>query len=175
MNPFKEEFLKWLFEKNKVDSTILARYESTEIEYKESFSFKGFKDYIRTFAGFANNNGGYMVFGVKNSPRKIIGLKSTRFDDLDQRKINQYFSEYLSAEIKWDCFLHKVDNKKCGLIYVKEAKNKPIIISKNDKKIKEGQIFYRYAGETKLIKSSELQNIILNRVKKRKTEMAKYN
>jgi hypothetical protein len=164
MNPFKKEFLKWLFEKSKADSTILARYENTEIEYKESFSFKGFRDYIRTFAGFANNNGGYMIFGVNDSPRKIVGLTSTRFDDLDQRKINQYFSEYLSAEIKWDCFLHKVDNKKCGLIYVNEVKNKPIIITKDAGNIKEGQIYYRYAGETKLIKSSELQNIISNRV-----------
>jgi hypothetical protein len=52
----------------------LFHREGQELEFKEQFNLAGLADYFRDFAAFANNKGGYLVFGVKDSPRIPIGL-----------------------------------------------------------------------------------------------------
>ena len=44
----------------------LYHRESRTLEFKEAFNFAGLADYFRDFAAFANNAGGYLVFGVTN-------------------------------------------------------------------------------------------------------------
>ena len=40
-----------------------------KLEFKEQFSLSGLSDYYKSFAGFANNQGGHLVYGIQNSPR----------------------------------------------------------------------------------------------------------
>lgn len=37
-------------------------------------------------AAFANNKGGYMVFGVRNNPKELVGLQSSNFETTDEEK-----------------------------------------------------------------------------------------
>jgi predicted HTH transcriptional regulator len=55
----------------------LFHREGQEVEFKEQFNLAGLADYFRDFAAFANNRGGYLIFGVKDSPRIPEGLKPT--------------------------------------------------------------------------------------------------
>lgn len=45
----------------------LFHREGQELEFKEQFNLAGLADYFRDVAAFANNRGGYLIFGVKDS------------------------------------------------------------------------------------------------------------
>ena len=65
--------------------------EGQELEFKEQFNLSGLADYFRDFAAFANNKGGYLIFGVKDIPRIPIGLTLTsreQFEKIDPEKIS---------------------------------------------------------------------------------------
>ena len=83
----------------KKDGNLYHR-ESQYLEFKESFNFAGLADYFHDFAGFANNKGGYLIFGVKDRPkRELIGLKTNaiaQFDKLDPEKISGYLLDIFS-------------------------------------------------------------------------------
>ena len=48
----------------------LFHREGQELEFKEQFNLAGLADYFRDFAAFSNNKGGYLIFGVSDTPRK---------------------------------------------------------------------------------------------------------
>jgi len=80
--PFSKEKLHQILTLDKENLDFLIDSESHEVEYKEKFHIRGAGDYAKTIAAFANNSGGYFVFGVKNN-RQIIGLQDSQFQDLD--------------------------------------------------------------------------------------------
>ena len=43
--------------------------ERNDLEYKVSFGLNSWANYAKTMAAFANNIGGYIIFGVKDNPR----------------------------------------------------------------------------------------------------------
>ncbi len=67
--------------KLKTDGTLYHRENST-LEFKEQFNFAGLADYLKDFAAFANNNGGYLIFGVKDKPRTLIGMSHKSIEQL---------------------------------------------------------------------------------------------
>lgn len=73
MNKISQEAINELL-KLKADNTLYHRENST-LEFKEQFNFAGLADYLKDFAAFANNNGGYLIFGVKDKPRTLIGMR----------------------------------------------------------------------------------------------------
>ncbi|MFO8059143.1 MAG: ATP-binding protein [Bacillota bacterium] len=170
MDPFSKEHLGWLLAPHQLspEHGQLARHESTQVEFKESFSIPGFRDCLRTIAGYANNDGGYLVYGVKDSIREVVGLGSRHlksFDTLDPARINQFLATHLSAEIDWQKTLHTLKGKHVGLIFIYPSPTKPVICTASaGNKVREGDIWYRYPGETKRIQSSELQSLIEERI-----------
>lgn len=62
----------------------LRSRESNTVEFKESFNKNSTAKYAKTMAAYANNRGGYIIFGVKDNPREIVGLKSNNFENLSQ-------------------------------------------------------------------------------------------
>lgn len=150
----------------------LARRESATLEFKESFNFNGLAEYFRDFAGFANNKGGYLVFGVSDKPRKPVGLKPSakdQFDKIDPECITGFLLADFTGHISWEHDVIELDGKYYGYFYVEEAREKPIICKKDEggkeKILKESSIYYRYNGRTQVIRYSELEAIINNRVK----------
>jgi len=90
------------FLKLKDDGNLFHR-ESQYLEFKESFNFGGLAEYYRDFAAFANNKGGYLIFGVKDRPkRELVGLseKATeQFDKLDPEKVTGHLLDLFSSNI----------------------------------------------------------------------------
>jgi len=150
----------------------LFHRESQELEFKEQFNFAGLAEYLRDFAAFANNKGGYLIFGVENSPRIPSGLSATaldQFNKIDPEKISGYILDIFSRDILWEMDVIELYEKKFGVIYVFEAATKPVIAKKDegrDQEIKNGEIYYRYGGRTQKIQHAELENIITSRVEK---------
>ena len=146
--------------RSKEGEAILTSRESTELEYKESFSILNFKNTLNTIAGFANNKGGMILYGVKDSPKIPIGMKNSKFEDTDDAKIQSIISEYLSGIIEFDIQTIHFNKKAYGAVYVYESSQKPVIIKKNGNGLKEGEIYFRYRGQTRRISYEELQSIL---------------
>lgn len=172
--PLSSERLLELFTLNKEKSKLIKR-ESVTLEFKESFNFGSMAMYFRTIASFANRNGGYIIFGVKDKPRDPIGLKDKNLEAFENLKIEEFtnnLNEYFSPEIMWEHCTYQFRGKNFGIIYIYELKNKPAICKKNyDNKddkysLKDGDIYYRYSGRSQKIKYPELIEIIDNKRKK---------
>lgn len=154
----------------------LFHRESRELEFKEQFNFGGLADYLRDFSAFANNSGGFLIFGVTDTPRRLSGLSSQAFDafnKIDPEAITGFILEYFATNINWDCTVVEYRQKKFGAFYIEEAINKPIIAKKDagqNQVIKNGEIYYRYAGRTQRIQHAELHNIIQKRIDAKSNE-----
>jgi hypothetical protein len=148
----------------------LYHREGQELEFKEQFNLAGLADYFRDFAAFANNLGGYLIFGVKDSPRIPVGLSNSsfeQFDKVDPQKITGFLLDIFSSDILWEQSTIIIKGKNFGVWRVYPAHTKPIIAKKDEGKdqiIKNGEIYYRYAGRTQKIQFAELENIINHRV-----------
>lgn len=154
----------------KNDGNLYHR-ESQYLEFKESFNLAGLADYYRDFAAFANNKGGYLIFGVKDRPkRELIGLsnKATQqFDKLDPEIVSGHLLDIFSSDINWEHEIYILDNMNFAVFYVYESSIKPVITKKDEGKdqvLKNGEIYYRYGGRTQKIQFAELESIINKRI-----------
>jgi len=152
------------------DGTLYHR-ESQSLEFKESFNFAGLAEYFRDFAAFANNKGGYLIFGIKDKPRReLIGLNNSaknQLEKLDPEKITGYLLEDFTGNIVWDFDLIEINGLHYGVFYVHEATVKPIICKKDEiNVIKNGEIYFRYGGRTQKIQYAELEAIINHRIER---------
>lgn len=148
---------------------VLYHRESQTLEFKESYNYSGLAEYFRDFAAFANNKGGYLIFGVKDKPkRERVGMSEKSFnlfDKIDPEKISGFLMEDFSTKIDWEMNIMIIDNKKYGVFYVYESQNKPIICKKDEGDVlKNGEIYFRYGGRTQKIQYTELETIINHRI-----------
>lgn len=164
LNPFDTLELNNLFVRKKDNDKILLKRESNYIEFKENFNWNSKSKYAKTMAAYANRDGGYIIFGIKDSPHEILGLNSSNFESLDEEKVTSYLNEVFSPEINWSKLQVEVDEKKIGIIYTYQSKNKPIICTKNDDVIKEAEIYYRYRGRTEKIKYPEFIELLNKKI-----------
>lgn len=167
--PIDETRIKELL---KTKGSTLYHREGQEVEFKEQFNFAGLADYFRDFAAFANNRGGYLIFGIKDSPRIPNGISTSsldQFNKIDEGTITGYLLDLFSTDIRWARTIVEIENKSFGVFKIYEAQNKPVIAKKDESKgtdqiIKNGEIYYRYGGRTQKIQYAELENIINKRV-----------
>lgn len=159
-SPFDPTILDAIFKFDPDRQERLASRESGRLEFKEAFNLGNAEDYAKTMAAFANTAGGYLVFGVKDSPRTIIGLKTDNFETLDPARVTVTLNDRLAPEIHWDMHVHTVKEKKVGIIYVHEAAHKPVVCLKSSKELQESAIYYRYRGRSERIRYPELRQLL---------------
>lgn len=156
---FLPDELSKIFSFESPSSDRLISRENSRLEFKESFSLGSADEYAKTGAAFANAQGGYIVFGVKDSPRQLIGLKTTNFETFDSAKLTSALNERFSPEIRWGIHIAKERGLKIGIIYFEEAIDKPVICTKDGGCLLQGTIYYRYRGRSQAIRYSELRRI----------------
>ena len=125
--------------------------------------------YFKAMAAFANNQGGYILFGIGDKPRRLIGLKGKSLSQFEELKVEDFTKallDYFSPEIKWEHCTFEFHDMSFGVIYVYPLMRKPCICKKhydaqNAKySLKEGDIYYRYGGRSERIRYAELASII---------------
>ncbi len=82
MSYFDQEELDEVFYPNQRNPQLIDSRESTTLELKESFSFANLGKYAKAMASFANKEGGYIVFGIKDNPREFLGIDRDQFDSI---------------------------------------------------------------------------------------------
>jgi len=144
---------------------ILSNRESSQLEFKASFNLESGPDYGRSMSAFANNEGGFIVFGIQNAPHRILGISRERFESIDPVKITDILNSYFSPELLWETSCIEFEGKTLGFIYTYEAPEKPVIATKTSgKEIRESAVYYRYRGKTTFIRYPELRKIIDGRL-----------
>ncbi|WP_435009037.1 AlbA family DNA-binding domain-containing protein [Tundrisphaera lichenicola] len=165
--PFSPNRIDKIFSTYEIIPEKIKARENSHLEFKQAFSLGSLGKYAKTMAAFANADGGYIVFGITNSPHRLEGLKDTRFADIDPEKLTNFLNEHLAPEIRWEKHVHLIGVKEFGLIYVFSSREKPVLCKKNSNQerddkpaLKEGEIYYRYRGRSECIKYPELRRII---------------
>ncbi len=160
-----EEFIRSILSDLDSQGRIRAR-ERNDLEYKETFNLGSKAKYARTMASFANNKGGYILFGVKDSPRVPKGVNQA-FADFKQEVFTEYLNSMFSPEIIWESDMVDINGTVIGFLYTYEASVKPIIALKaeNSEKINSGDVFFRYRARNDKIKFPEMNNIIEGRIR----------
>ena len=166
-NPLSESKIQKLFTPNPQNVNHIKARESTTIEYKESYNHGSMAQYFKTMAAFANTNGGYIIFGIADNPRKFNGLSDRskrQFESIRIEEFTNNLNDYFQPSIKWTNDIFKYNDRTYGIIYTYPLDNKPCICSKmynDDKKysLEEGDIYYRYRGRSQKIKYAELKAI----------------
>lgn len=158
-----------IFRKNPKNENLIATHESVTIEYKRIFENKKLWKYAKTIAAFANNKGGFLIFGIKDRPHVLEGLTESnagQFEALDPQYIAAMLEKHFEPEIQFDKESFIFEEKTYGVIQVYPARSKPVIcrcrqLNENEEEeLREGSIYYRYSGKSVDIKYTELQTII---------------
>lgn len=168
-NPLALDSLTNIFRTSPKNPMQIVNRESATIEFKESFGFGNMAQYFKTMASFANNIGGYIIFGVGDKPRRLLGLKKKSLEQFESFKVEEFTKhllDYFSPEIEWDHCTFEFKNMCFGVIYTYPLEHKPCICKKvydcknNKYSLKEGDIYYRYGGRSERIHFPELTKII---------------
>jgi len=108
----------------------LDQPESRRLEFKESFP-KG-EQVARTAVAFANGAGGRMVFGVKDSPREIIGIPEGQLFTMEERITNSIFNQCAPAIVP-EVYIQSAAEKTLLVVEIFPGSNKPYYIKKRGK------------------------------------------
>jgi len=164
-DPLAPTTLKAMFEKS--GSTIrLTTGETDRIECKESFHPRG--KWLRALASLANNQGGYILFGVRDQdaeagPLTVVGMKDDLFETTDPvvmtRRIRGTFDPTPVFQIGKVLF----GRKTVGVIHVEQHPARPVVATRQDGDVAEGDIYYRYPGQSAKIKYSDLRSLLDDR------------
>ena len=142
---------------------LLSR-ENSRLEYKATFNWGSRAKYAKSMAAFANNIGGLIVFGVKNSPRDIVGVNSKRFNELDPSKVAMFLNSAFAPELDWEAFQIEVSEFTLGIFSVRPAVRRPVICTKtHGKELRAADIYYRYNGSSERIRFPELEKLLAER------------
>jgi hypothetical protein len=157
---FSEDALGRIFSFESTGGDRLISRENSRLEFKESFNLGSADEYAKTAAAFANTQGGYIVFGVKDSPRQVVGLKSNNFETFDAAKLTGALNERFAPEIHWEIHVATIRGFKVGLLFFAEVPQKPVVCMRNSGCLQQGAIYYRYRGRSEAIRYPELRKIL---------------
>ncbi|WP_321390848.1 ATP-binding protein [Emcibacter sp.] len=155
-------------------ATKLAVSETDTVEGKKSFNWGSREKYSKTLAGFANNRGGYILFGVEDGSFEVLGIKEDRMEHFDVRKANQYLSRIFSQSLRVEIGSFTKDGKSIGVMYAHPSESKPIICKVDDGLFSSGAIYFRYPGETRTIQAPELETLLQERDKNKGSRLLEF-
>jgi Putative DNA-binding domain len=142
--------------------------ETDEHECKANFGFKHSGAWLKAIAALANNRGGYVLFGVQDKNESdatksyvVTGLKSDEFGNADPAEFTKRIRSVLDPTPRVHVVSMQVGGLPIGAMYVEQHPSRPVIATKPEgDQLKEGDIFYRYPGQSNRIKYSDLRSLL---------------
>ena len=139
------------------------------MEFKQSFGFGSVAKYIKTMIAFANAKGGFIVFGIEPGPHRIKGVNQI-FNSLDPARLTKTLQDHVAPEITREEGTIEIQGAQLGYIYVYPATDKPVIVTKSmGTDLNEGSIYYRYRGQSAIIRFPELRQVLDERVERERS------
>ena len=140
---------------------ILNNRESTRLEFKQSFSFANQASYARTMISFANDHGGFIVFGVEDRPHRLVGVDLERFVKFDPAPLTSFLGAHVVPLVEWEFGSIEFAGYPLGYICTEPSADKPVMVAATSgDELKEGDIYYRYSGQTRVVRYAELKAML---------------
>lgn len=160
---------------------FLVQYaeEDDRVDYKQSIDLSSDKEWLeitKDISAFANTYGGYLVFGINDSEKKIVGLSRKVADTIkDANNLHQKINRYLEPKIgSLRAKEFKIDGKSIVVLYIPQSGGMTHMISKDggfsypSKKEKvllhKGTFFVRRSAGNHLGDSRDLGDVIERRI-----------
>lgn len=163
LNPLSDIALSKIFKRSTRNPNLIGTNEGVTVEYKQSFGWASVSDYFKAMASFANRDGGYIIFGIKDRPHEFLGLQREaleRFEGIDNQVWSTNLREHFSPEIIWEKKVYTFEAKQYGIVYTYPAREKPVICKKDAGELRKAAIYYRYNSQNSEIDYPELHAII---------------
>lgn len=142
---------------------ILEGGEHEECECKRDFDPKKLTPVVKAIAALANNKGGYLLFGVSNVGYLVEGV-SDAFAKADIVQIVEKVKAHLSPTPSvLSKGLVDFEGLAVGFLQVARYSNPPIIVSRDGDGLNEGEILFRYPGQSARIKFGDLRAMLDDR------------
>lgn len=155
--------------------------ETVRHECKENFGFRHADKWLRAVSALANHEGGYILFGVKDKEIiegkiakdsfQVVGLSRDDFFNADPADFSKKLKSVFDPTPVIEIANIELDENKVGVIYVQSHPGRPVIATKNEGSIKEGDIFFRYPGQSARIKYSDLRSLLDERDRQAREKM----
>jgi len=157
---------------------IALKTETKNLDYKESFNWDNTsKDeklgIIKDILAMANTqDGGRIIFGVRDSDFDFIEMLEDDFNSFDQTKVNDLVHNYTNPKHSCQVYKHIIDGKYVVAIDTPEFAEVPIIcttdvhssVDPNKQILKKGQIYIRTdKATTEVVSSPEEMRELLGR------------
>lgn len=170
-DPLDESTIKKLFSKGQDKVWRLRAGETDAHECKTNFGMKHAQAWLRAIAALANNAGGYIFFGVNDKGVKgpndedlshaVVGMSNEEFQKVDPAAFAKRVKAVFDPTPRFRTAIATIAGKKVGVIHVERHESRPVIATKQEgDKIGEGDIFFRYPGQSTRIKYSDLRAML---------------
>ncbi|GGJ21791.1 ATP-binding protein [Neoroseomonas lacus] len=164
--PMAEPTLRQMFSENARGVWCLTSGETDQVECKTSFGLRHPSAWLRAVAALANNRGGYVLFGVGDAastdPHTVLGLSSDEFATIDTSEIAKRLRATFDPTPSFRRAVVSIAGKRVGVLHVELHPSRPIIATRaeggND--IREGDIFFRYSGQSRRISYADLRAML---------------
>lgn len=163
INPLSDQSILKIFRKSPRNQKLIGTNEGVTVEYKASFGWASMSEYFKAMASFANREGGYIVFGIKDKPHEFLGLVGDaleRFENIDNQVWSTNLRDHFAPELVWEKRTFIFEERTYGILYTYAAKEKPVICKKDAGELKKAAIYYRYNSQNSEIDFPELHAII---------------
>jgi hypothetical protein len=166
------EKVRSFFRRDQEGNWILKGGEHEECECKQDFDPKKISSVVRAVAAFANNKGGYLLFGVSNSGYSVSGISDV-FSKTDivqiVEKVKAHLSPTPTIAIKDTIELEGVT---VGFLCVAKHPNPPVVVYRDGENLYEGDILFRYPGQSARIKFGGLRSMLDERDRRAQVTLA---
>jgi hypothetical protein len=158
-------------------SLVVTARESKHREFKQAFVQNDFSEYTKPLAAFGNAGGGYILFGVSDKPRQIVGTGEI----IDEARWADRLRDDFDPEIAIASKVYSIGGLSVLAIAVEPVTHRPVVCKRSRSKqvtgkdgktrdvevIREGAIYYRYSAQTRFIGYPELMNLMAEREARR--------
>jgi Putative DNA-binding domain len=145
--------------------------ETDQHECKLNFGFKHAGLWLRAVAALANNRGGYVFFGVHDKEETplpgldksyaVAGMTDKVFESADPADFAMKLKTALDPTPRVQIAKISINEKMIGVFHVEPHASRPVIASCSmPERLIEGEIYFRYPGQSTRIKYSDLRGIL---------------
>ncbi|MFH1006812.1 MAG: ATP-binding protein [Candidatus Latescibacterota bacterium] len=162
-------------------AVFLAEYaeEDDRVDYKQTIdpmSEKGWLEITKDISAFANTYGGYLVFGINDNEKKIVGLPESVADAIkDVNNMHQKINSHLEPNIiGLRAKEFKIEGLSIVIIYIPKSVGVTHMISRNGvfdqpsgkqkTLLQKGTIYVRRSAGNHLADSRDLSDVIERRI-----------
>lgn len=152
--------------------------ESTDLEFKLNMALATFRKSLKTISAFANKTGGYIVFGVSDNPRLLVGLGGNVLDEGQQ---SEQIAQAISPIPTTHFSTLVIHGRVIGVLKVDPLSKPPSIAIRDiagaqgdDPVLRKGTVYTRRRGQTAPITGEEFSQLLISRDERTRSEIFAY-